>query len=260
MSKCQDPAKVPTGLSCFDQITGGGIPKPAAMALIGSVDGGKELFARQLVWNLLRKGSKVLYYSVNQAADELRYDLLSYDWDVAPYEENGMLRIVDVFSQATERMSSEFKKNIDPNGKLSELSFHKTVYDLKTIYAEGMRFIPVLSKSPQHRVAIFDTISPLFSTNTEGVFQMIHALKFATRLSKATGIGIMHTGIHDSKTEETFKSLADAIIQINQIEAGTSSSLTISKYPGEYKTGPFPFQISGEGIKIIPVPMPDLSM
>ncbi|UCH02715.1 MAG: hypothetical protein JSV20_02720 [Candidatus Bathyarchaeota archaeon] len=263
LEKLFSTTKIETGMPYFDQITGGGFPRPAAIALIGGVDGGKELLIRQIIWKLLQKGAKVLYYSVSQSAEELRYDMQSYGWDVKPFEKKGALRIVDVFTHASERMSKEFmvKESNDFNfNEMGELSFHKDVYDLNMIYDEGKKFIPVLSRGSPVRIAVFDSISPLFSTNTEGVFQMIHGLKFATRLSKAIGVGIMHSNVHDKQTEETFKSLADAIIEVDRVGTGTSSYVVISKYPGEHKRGPFPFETSRIGGKIIPVEMPDLIM
>jgi hypothetical protein len=87
---------------------------------------------------------------------------------------------------------------------------------------------------------------------------MIHSLKFATRLTKATGIGIIDSGVHDDQTMETFKSLADAIIEVEKVEKGIGSAIKIVKYPGTSKKGPFPFEDSQSGINIIPIDMPDL--
>jgi KaiC/GvpD/RAD55 family RecA-like ATPase len=258
IKKGKSSSKVVTGLSSFDKITGGGLPRPSALALIGTADGGKEVLIRQIVWHLLQKGSKVLYYSLSQSDEELRDEMLQYGWDVKPFEENGMFRIVDVFSDAIERMSKEFTEDFNPEGEVSELSFHKMVYDLKLIYDEGMKFMPAISGRSINRFVIFDSISPLFQTNADGVFQMIHTLKFASRLTKVTGICIMHTGMHGKKIEATFKSLADGIIEVNRIK--TSNYISIPKYPGEHEQGPFPIEISNGEAKILPISMPELNL
>jgi KaiC/GvpD/RAD55 family RecA-like ATPase len=249
--------KFATGLTTFDQITGGGLPKPSALALVGSADGGKEVLARQIVWHLLQQGTKVLYYSLSQSADDLRYDMLSYHWDVRPYEAEGLLRIVDVFSEAMQRMSTEFTSDVDVT-ELGKLSFHKQVYNLRLIYDEGMRFFPVLPTKSINRVVIFDSVSPLFSTNTKGVFPMIHTLKFASRLANVAGICIMHSDVHDSQTEETFKSIADGIIEVNRSKG--TRYIRITKYPQDHARGPFPFEVSNDQVKIIPFVMPELNL
>lgn len=278
--------KFETGISSFDQITGGGLPRSSAIALIGKAGCEKTLLVRQIVWNSLQRGARVLYYSVDQAAEELRFDMQSRDWDVKPYEDNGMLRIVDVFSSGSDKMVLELNKladtlelnektadinsNIDisdisKSNKISDFSnkvnnanYHKRIYDLNLIYKEGIRFISPLSlKMFKHRIAVFDSLSPLFSTDTEGVYQLLHVLKFATRAGKATGIGIMHAGVHNSETEEKFKSIADAIIEIDSRQA-SSSFIRIRKYPGKHGTGPFPLEENDQGVKIIPLIMPEL--
>jgi len=241
----------------------------SALALIGKAGSEKTILVRQIMWHALQRGSRVLYYSVDQSAEELRFDMRSYGWDVKLYEDNGMLRIVDVFSSGTEKMveelekvfgdeSSDFSNNVSNFAStMSDMNYHKRVYDLNLIYREGIKFIsPFSIKMYQHRLAIFDSLSPLFATNTEGVFQLIHVLKFATRAGKATGIGIMHAGVHDSETEEKFRSIADAIVEIKT--HNETSFIRIQKYPGKYRVGSFPLEVNEEGVRIIPLVMPEL--
>jgi KaiC/GvpD/RAD55 family RecA-like ATPase len=263
--------KFATGITAFDKITGGGLPRDSSIALIGKAGCEKTLLARQIVWRVLQRGSRVLYYSVDQSAEELRFDMLSYGWDIKPFEENGQFCLVDIFSSGTNvmvkalrdsfgnGMSDEEHQARSFTNAVSDMSFHQKMYDVNLIYKNGIRFISPLSllKYP-HRLAVFDSLSPLFTTNTpQGVFQLIHVLKFATRAGKATGIGIMHTGVHDSETEEKFKSIADAIVEIKTRDE-TVDFITIRKYPGKFKTGSFPLEATERGVKIIPMVMPDL--
>ena len=189
--------------------------------------------------------------------------MLSHGWDVKPYEDSRMLHIVDVFSSGTELMVEALSKKFidtksDVSDKVVNMDFHKRMYDIKLIYREGIKFIaPNVAMGSTHKLCVFDSISPLFSTNTQGVFRLIHVLKFATRAGKATGIGIMHTGVHDSKTEEEFKSLAEAVIDVKS-HGETSSFITIPKYPGKHEEGPFPLEVTEKGVKILPITMPDL--
>ncbi|MHA2405215.1 MAG: RAD55 family ATPase [Candidatus Hermodarchaeia archaeon] len=56
-------AKIKTGLSGFDQITGGGLPRSSAIVVSGDAGTGKEMLTRHLVWNLLQHNAKILYFS-----------------------------------------------------------------------------------------------------------------------------------------------------------------------------------------------------
>ena len=264
----KESMKVESGIQGFDEITGGGIPRSAAIALIGQAGAGKELLARHLAWNLLNQRSKVLYASITQAADELRHNMLSYGWDVTPFEENNQFRIVDVFTHALDKMTGDIEErklmlseDFDPNGDIASITYHKELYDLKILNNAGIKFFPLKSlvmNRSERRFAIFDTFSPILITNTKDVFQIIHSLKFATRLVKVTGIGIVHSGVHDDQTIATIRSLADAVIEVEKVEKGSGSAIKITKYPGKHRKGPFPIEESESGVNIIPIEMPDL--
>ena len=86
--------KIRVDVPGFDQITGGGLPSSSAIALIGEAGTGKELLTRHMVWNLLQKEAKILYFTVDQSAEELRYYMLNYGWDIKPFEEKKVLDVV----------------------------------------------------------------------------------------------------------------------------------------------------------------------
>ncbi|MCW4041951.1 MAG: RAD55 family ATPase [Candidatus Bathyarchaeota archaeon] len=253
--------KIETKIEGFDEVSGGGLPKSSAIALVGSIDSRKELLIRNMVWNLLENDAQILYYSVSQSREELLYEMNLFGWDLLHYERKNRIRIVDVFSKAASKITPELNDpaNFDPEGNISKISFHKSVYDLKIIYEEGIKFFPILSKASKNKICVFDSISPLIETNNKDVFQMMHTLKFATRLTKAIGIGIMHSGIHNINNEETFKSLADAIVEIKKSRRGNTRYVSIAKYPGEYQEGPFPIEFNSSGINVIPIQIPDLA-
>jgi KaiC/GvpD/RAD55 family RecA-like ATPase len=239
--------KIETGIPSFDNISGGGLPIPSAMALIGNAGSLKEIFIRQIVWNFLQKESKVLYFSINQSAEDLRSEMNRFNWDMTKYEKDGMLRIVDIFTIAAEKLGRSPESGSEPASM-------KALYDLKLIANEGRKFLPLISLRNKSRLVVLDSISPLFSTNAEDTLKMVHNLKLATRLTNSIGIGLMHTKIHDSKTEETFKSLADAIIEVSEVQNGTST-ISLFKYNEEYRKGSFPFEAMKEGVRVIPIVM-----
>lgn len=256
--------KIATHVPGFDQITGGGLIKSSTIVLFGSSNGDKELLARQICSNLLTDGAKVLYYSVDQSLDELRYNMAAYGWDTKLFEEAGKLRLVDIFSDAADKMDKHVKQGlneIEMGAQASSASFQGGFYDLSLFYKEGIRFMsPTGILHGATRIVVVDSLSPLLSTRPQDVFPFLHTLKFATRIAKATGIGIVHSGVHDKEVEETLKSLSDGWIQVirNNEHFSDSSLIEIVKYPGEFKRGLYPTEIDSTGIKIIPINMPDL--
>lgn len=253
-------AKTETRIPSFDQISGGGLLTPSALALIGNVGSIKEIFARQIVWNFLQKGLKVLYFSVSQSAEDLRNDMSGFNWDVTPYEKEGLLHIEDVFTNSAMKAlkipEEESSNDKEPEIFFDKVIFNKDLYDLRAIAAAGMKYIPAFSDNSKPRLIIFDSFSPILTVNMKGVFQLIHTLKFATRIAKAIGIGLMNTGMHDPKTEENFRSLGDGVIEIVENPNG-SNTISLPKYVGEYKKGPFPIEVNSKGITIFPMVMID---
>jgi len=259
------PKKINTDIPGFDQITGGGLPRSSAIALIGEGGAGKELLTRHMVWNLLQKEAKILYFTVDQSAEELRYYMLNYGWDIQPFEENKLLHIVDVFSYALDKFREE-QNSKDENffpfdiNDVSKISYHKSLYDVGMLTREGVKFYSLRSiilNRNQFRLVIFDSISPLLLTHDESIFQMIHTLKFATRHLNTSGIALLHSDIHNDKSYGMMKSLADVIIEIRRV-GSSHSAILLQKYPGVINSSPFPLEINEQGVNIITIQMPDL--
>lgn len=252
--------KIETHVPGFDRITGGGLIRSSTIGVVGAADGSKELLVRQICWNLLNDGGKVLYFTVDHSADELRYDMAAYGWDVKPFERARKLRLVDIFSDAAEKMDRHVKQVFDEK-EAGTPSFQGGFYDFSLFYKEGIRFLPPTGiLQGASRVVVIDSLSPLFSTRPQEVFPFLHTLKFATRIAKATGIGIMHGDVHEKNIEETLKSIADGLIAVTRSNErfSDSSIIEIVKYPGEFERGVFPIEIDSTGIKIIPISLSDL--
>jgi KaiC/GvpD/RAD55 family RecA-like ATPase len=249
-------SKIESGIPGFDEITGGGIPKSAAIALIGRAGAGKEVLARHIAWNILQRGSKVLYVSVSQSADELRYNMLSYGWDVTPFEENNQLRIVDVFTHSINNQIDLFDEVvIDDTGDAFQKAMAK-MFDIDFICTEWIDFLQKSLKEKSHTLCIFDSISPLLTTSTKGVFRMIITLKNNIKIVQGTGIYVIHSRMHDEEIERAFLSLVDGTIEVTKSNSETDF-IRIDKYPNEHKSTPFPIEITPSGVDIIPIEMPD---
>ena len=65
----------PTGIPILDKVSGGGIPRPSSVALMGPIGSGKSALVRELVANFLRQGCQLLYYCIDDPADVVRLGL-----------------------------------------------------------------------------------------------------------------------------------------------------------------------------------------
>ena len=255
--------KVATGLSAFDQITGGGLPRSSTIVLSGEAGSGKKLLARHLMWNLLQYDAKILYFSIDQSAEELQYYMHNYGWDIAPFEANGHLKIVDVFSKSLDRQYNNYQaigeSKFDPQNMKYTLSVNKLlyeVYDIEDVSTEATIFFEQL-KFQSPGLLIFDTVTPLLSTNMKGALQLITELIKDVKEAEATLLVLFNYEVHSDYLDKTLKSLTDALITL-RVNDGTMIFLNILKYPGKHAIGPFPLELTFNGVTIIPIAMPQL--
>src|ERR1700745_804008 len=98
----------PTGIKVLDEILGGGIPRPSAVGVIGAVGSGKSSLVRQLAVNMLERDFRVLYYAIDESAEDVRESVGSYGIDVGKYESEGRLSFIDIFALGVERLAEGY--------------------------------------------------------------------------------------------------------------------------------------------------------
>src|SRR5881628_3823265 len=81
----------PTGIPILDKVTGGGFPRPSAIALMGPNGSGKSSLVRELVTNFIRQGCSLLYYCIDDPADIVKLGLEDHHIAVDKIEQEGRL-------------------------------------------------------------------------------------------------------------------------------------------------------------------------
>jgi hypothetical protein len=175
---------------------------------------------------------------------------------VTPFEENNQLRVVDVFTHSINNQIDLIDEVIiDDTGDTFQKAMAQ-MFDVDFICTEWIDFLQKTLKEPSHTLCIFDSISPLLTTSTKGVFQMIVTLKNNIKIVNGTGIYVIHSHMHDKEIERAFLSLVDGTIEVAKSNSETDF-IRIDKYPSEHKSTPFPIEVTQSGVDIIPIEMPD---
>ena len=199
----------PTGIEELDKILGGGLPRPSTIGLVGPLSSGKSTLARQIAANMLKMGSAVTYYSVDQSGDEMRQALEAIGMDTKGYEEQNSLCFIDVFRRGVERMKNSYTK-FEPGS---------------SVLASGLQFSDLiemgrdftLKNIKRRHLVLMDSITPLFLTSdSKEVFHFCQVLKYATRFVNAIGIAIHHTGVLEEKTENALFGFADGVMEMRK--------------------------------------------
>src|SRR5713226_10718220 len=177
----------PTGIPILDKVSGGGIPRPSSVALMGPIGSGKSALVRELVANFLRQGCRVLYYCIDDPADVVKLGLEDHHIAVSKVEEEGRLEFVDMFSLGAQKLAESLPR-MDPGEIMEE------TLKFQDLLSYGREF--ALKPTDQPKILVMDSITPFFLlTEARRVFQYVQVMRFATRIARAVTIAILNTEV-----------------------------------------------------------------
>src|SRR5687768_18435014 len=88
--------KLPTGISSFDAISKGGLPKHRTTLISGTAGSGKTIFAMQFLASGIRDlGDSGVFVTLEESAEDIRKNMRSVGWDLEQWEKDGKLLFVD---------------------------------------------------------------------------------------------------------------------------------------------------------------------
>src|SRR4051812_47630487 len=88
--------KLPTGISSFDVIAKGGLPKNRTTLLSGTAGSGKTVFAMQfLTAGISEAAENGVFVTFEESAHDIRMNMRGFGWDIERLEREGKLAFVD---------------------------------------------------------------------------------------------------------------------------------------------------------------------
>lgn len=210
-----------TGIEALDKILGGGIPRPSANIIMGSMGSGKSVLVKELAINALNKGQAVCIYTLDTSSEDFRNEMKATNFDTEKYEKDELLYFVDVFSKGVKRVEGAYK-NEEPGTSVLQSGLQFS--DLVEL---GREFTLKNLKRKILEMHIMDSVTPLFiMSEPRAVFHYCQTLKYATRFSNAIGIAVHHSGVLDEKVENAFYGFADGIIKLERMGDVSSESVS----------------------------------
>lgn len=88
--------KVSSGIEGLDKLLFGGFPQGRAYLVAGEPGTGKTILTLQFLIEGAKRGEKGVFISIDEKPDHIISDLDALGWDIHPYLENGLLKILDV--------------------------------------------------------------------------------------------------------------------------------------------------------------------
>ena len=229
--------KVPTGITGFDEITHGGLPRGRPTLVTGAAGSGKTLFGVEFLARGARDfGEPGVLLAFEETQDDLATNVASLGFDLAQLERDNLLAI-DAF-------------RLDPSEIVETGAF-----DLDGLF---IRLAAAVEAVGAKRV-VLDTIELLFSAlPNEAIVRGELGRLF--RWLKERGLTVVITGERGHEGQLTRYGIeeyvSDCVIALDHRVEGEISTrrLRVVKYRGSlHGTNEYPFLITGRGLVVVPI-------
>lgn len=228
--------KAPTGITGFDQITEGGLPKGRPTLICGSAGCGKSLLATEfLIRGVLEYNEPGVLMTFEETADDIRKNVASLGFDIDELVANKKIVIDHVRVERSE---------IEENGEYDlEGLFIRLGYAIDTIGAKRV---------------MLDTIETLFSGLTNQAILRSELRRLFGWL-KDRGMTTVITGERGdgALTRQGLEEyVSDCVVLLDHRVNGQISTrrLRVVKYRGSlHGTNEYPFLIDEKGISVLPI-------
>ncbi|RAJ94131.1 circadian clock protein KaiC [Larkinella arboricola] len=228
--------KALTGISGFDEITNGGLPKGRPTLVCGGPGCGKTLFSLEfIVRGALEFNEPGVFVAFEEKADELAANMASLGYDLIQMQNDQLLKIDHVHIDRSE---------IEETGE----------YDLEGLF---IRLGYAIDSIGAKRV-VLDTIENLFSGLPNHAILRSELRRLFTWL-KEKGVTAIITGEQGTGTLtrdglEEYVSDCVILLQHRVVDQISTRLLRIVKYRGSvHGTNEYPYLIDEDGISVLPV-------
>ncbi len=198
--------RIHTGVPGLDQILGGGLPTRANILLYGEPMCGKKIMAMQYIYAGLQEDSPGIFVLTDFGYQDWRAKMAAIGMDLAPYEQSGMVQIIDCYSRQLEPALQD----------QGVVSYAASPAALSSISMHIARVQDELVKSfPTHRLAFHSLSSLLKETDSATSFRFMQFVVGKFRHEGATAMYLMEKGMHDEKDVKMVEHLMDGVIEFD---------------------------------------------
>jgi circadian clock protein KaiC len=229
-------AKAPSGITGFDQITSGGLPRGRATLVCGGAGCGKTLFAIEFLVNgAVTHGEPGVFVAFEETAEELTENVRSLGFELDTLVANHLLAI-------------DYMK-ID-RSEIEEAG----AYDLEGLF---VRLAHAIDSIGAKRI-VLDTLEALFAGFTNEAL-LRSELRRLFRWVKEKGVTAVITGEQGDGLLTRYgleEYVSDCVIALDNrvVEQVSTRRLRIVKYRGSaHGNNEYPFLIDERGISVLPV-------
>jgi len=127
--------RLSTGIDELDALIQG-YPKGKTFLVSGDAGTGKTILALHFLNACCKEGLKSIYIAIEENPEDLKAQAMSFGWDLAEYEEKGLLQIIGVLEQRAEKAEAEADARMPAEMRI-EKSYQNLMDILSDIREEG---------------------------------------------------------------------------------------------------------------------------
>lgn len=235
--------KALTGITGFDEIAHGGIPKGRTTLLAGTSGSGKTIFAMQFLIGGLLKGESAVFVTFEETPKDIIRNMKSFGWDLQKWIDEGKFLFVDASPSEDETIEvGEF----DLGAFLARI-----LYAIKKIKAE--------------RVTL-DSISALFPRYSDQAIIRRELYRITAKL-KEMGVTAILTAERVTEEKDQIarfgveEFVSDNVVllhnYLDNVRGDRKRSVEILKFRGtSHETQDTPLLVLADGMNVFPRPKP----
>ena len=226
-------AKIATGISGFDELSYGGLPRNRTTLVKGGPGSGKTVFALQSMVNAIRlRREPGIFVAFEETAEQIRINAATFDWGLSTLAKSRLF-FLDAHLSPEVVQSGEF----DLKGMLAMLKAKKEEMGAKWIVFDGMDVLLTLLQNPISEMREIYRIRDWLAENETSA---IITAKVDGGTSEVVNYGFLQF-------------MVDCVVGLERrLEDGVAlHRLQISKYRGsDFLAGEYPVSFGASGMEV----------
>jgi circadian clock protein KaiC len=239
-------AKIPVGISGFDLVAQGGLPRGRTTLVAGSAGSAKTVFATQfLAQGIVQCNEPGVFVTFEEPPRDIRGNMLGFGWDIAGWEADETWAFVDASPQPDDE--SVVTGEYDMGALLARLEYAVRKVGAKRVVMDSLGAVFArLGDSPVVRRELFRIVSALKKLGVTAVMTAERTQEYGD---------ISRHGVEEF--------VADNVVILRNVldDEKRRRTVEILKFRGTaHQKGEFPFTIlAGVGITVLPLSAMELT-
>ena len=209
-----------TGIDKLDRLLEGGIPGGFTVVLLGSPGSSTEILVKQIAISGI-----VTYITTEETKDEILDTMRRFKWQIPDID------FVDISEKYYSNVLKGEQKRISIYEQRSKLKLKELIElgstAMPSTATASEDFLAILSNRTKgvapNRVIIINSLDFFLSQyNQEDVLKTVFAIKVNNLKNKGALLIVMTKGVHGELFERKMEGLADAVLELDVIQKGSS--------------------------------------